>query len=188
MGAVSKLIYSMGVSLDGFISGRGDAIDWSAPGEELHRFHNEQAREVGAQLYGRRLWENMRPWEHASERPSPSGEELEFSRIWQDTPKYVFSTTLDAVEGATLVTGDAVEEVTRLKAEPGGELAVGGAGLASTFVKAGLVDEYRLFVYPVVLGAGTPFFPALEDRIGLELLETRTFGSGVVYIRYRLSG
>jgi dihydrofolate reductase len=188
MGTMRKLIYSMGVSLDGFIAGRGDAIDWTAPDEELHRFHNEQAREVGAQLYGRRLWETMRPWEHAGERPSPSEHELEFSRIWKDTPKYVFSTTLDAVEGATLIAGDAVEEVTRLKAEPGDDLAVGGAGLASTFVKAGLIDEYRLFVNPVVLGAGTPFFPALEERIGLELLETRTFGSRVVYVRYRRTG
>ena len=98
----------------------------------------------------------------------------------------MFSTTLDAVEGnATLVSGDAVDEVTRLKSEPGKDLGVGGAGLASTLIKAGLVDEYRLFINPIILGGGTPFFPPLEERINLELVETRTFGSRVVYMRYR---
>jgi len=180
-----KLIYSMGVSLDGFVAGPGGEIDWSAPDEELHRFHNQQAREVGVDLYGRRLYETMRYWETAEERPSSSDVELEFARIWKDTPKIVFSRTLDTVEGnARLVKDNAAEEVARLKEEPGKDLAVGGAGLASTFIKLGLVDEYRLFVSPVVLGGGTPYFPALDHRINLELVETRTFGSRVVYLRY----
>jgi dihydrofolate reductase len=181
-----KLIYSMGVSLDGFIAGPDGKIDWSAPDEELHRFHNQQAREVGAHLYGRRLYEDMLPWDTAEERPSASEAELEFARIWKATPKIVFSRTLEKVEGdARLVTDGAAEEAVRLKEEPGEDLAVGGAGLASTFVKQGLVDEYRLFVSPVMLGGGTPFFPALDDRLNLELLETRTFGSRVLYVRYR---
>jgi dihydrofolate reductase len=184
--AVRKLIYSMGVSLDGFIAGPGGKIDWSAPDEELHRFHNQHARETGADLYGRRLYEVMRPWETAGEDPSRSEAELEFARIWKDTPKIVFSKTLERVEGnARLVAEGAAEEVARLKQQPGNDLAVGGAGLASTLIAHGLVDEYRLFVSPVILGAGTPYLPPLDERINLELLETRTFGSRVVYVRYR---
>jgi dihydrofolate reductase len=185
---VRKLVYSMGVSLDGFIAAPGDDIDWAAPDEELHRFHNEQARETGVNLYGRRLYEVMRFWETADQHPDATEAVLEFARVWKDTPQVVFSTTLERVEGnARLVREDPVGEVARLKKEPGGDLAVGGAGLAATLVKADLVDEYRLFVNPVVLGAGTPFFPALGERIGLELTETRTFSSRVVYLRYTRS-
>jgi dihydrofolate reductase len=184
---VRKLIYSMGVSLDGFIAGPDGEIDWAAPDEELHRFHNEQAREVGVDLYGRRLYETMIFWETADEKPSTSEVELEFARIWKDTPKIVFSRTLEKVEmsNARLVRDGAAEEVAKLKEQQGKDLAVGGAGLASTFIKLGLVDEYRLFISPVVLGAGTPYFPALDERIELELVETRTFRSRVVYVRYR---
>jgi dihydrofolate reductase len=181
-----KLIYSMGVSLDGFIAGRGGEIDWSAPDEELHRFHNQQMREVGVHLCGRRLYEVMVYWETADENPSLSDYGLEFARIWQDMPKIVFSKTLEKVEGNTRLVRDGVaEEVAKLKEQPGKDMAVGGAGLASTLIELGLVDEFRLFVSPVVLGGGTPYFPALPGRIDLELIETRTFGSRVVYLRYR---
>jgi dihydrofolate reductase len=181
-----KVIYSMGVSLDGFIAGPNGEIDWSAPDEELHRFHNQQTREIGAHLCGRRLYEVMVYWETADENPSAAEYELEFARIWKNLPKVVFSKTLEKVEGdARLVRDGVAEEVAKLKEQPGKDLAVGGAGLASTLIKLGLVDEYRLFVSPVVLGEGTPYFPALEARINLELVETRTFGSRVVYVRYR---
>jgi dihydrofolate reductase len=181
-----KLIYSMGVSLDGFIAGPGGEIDWSAPDEELHRFHNRQMRETGVHLYGRRLYEAMTPWELAGERTPAPDHELEFAGIWRQTPKVVFSKTLETVEGnARLAVGSAAEEVAKLKEQPGKDLAVGGAGLASTLIELGLVDEYRLFVSPVVLGGGTPYFPALAERIDLELIDTRTFGSRVVYLRYR---
>ena len=184
-----KLIYSMGVSLDGFIAGPGGEIDWSAPDEELHRFHNEQARETGLHLYGRRLYEVMRYWETAEEDPALPEHQVEFARIWKETPQIVFSKTLEKVEGnASLVRENAAEEVTRLKEEPGADLAVGGAGLASSCMKLGVIDEYRLFVSPVVLGGGTPYFPALDERIDLELVETRTFGSRVVYVRYERAG
>ena len=174
------------MSLDGFIAGPHGEIDWSAPDEELHRFHNDQTREVGAHLCGRRLYEVMTYWETADENPSAPEHELEFARIWKEMPKIVFSKTLEKVEGnARLVRDGVVEEVAKLKEEPGKDLAVGGAGLASTLIKAGLVDEYRLFVSPVVLGGGTPYFPALDERIDLELVETQTFGSRVVYVRYR---
>jgi dihydrofolate reductase len=175
----------MGVSLDGFIAGPNGEIDWSAPDEELHRFHNQHVREIGAHLCGRRLYEVMTYWETADENPSAAEYELEFARIWKSLPKIVFSKTLEEVVGnARLVRGGVAEEVAKLKEQPGKDLAVGGAGLASTLIEQGLVDEYRLFVSPVVLGGGTPYFPALEERIDLELVETRTFGSRVVYVRY----
>jgi dihydrofolate reductase len=181
-----KLIYSMGVSLDGFIAGPDGDIDWSAPDEELHRFHNQQMRDLGAHLLGRRLYEVMAYWETADENPSTPDHELEFARIWKDMPRIVFSKTLEKVEGnARLVRDGVAEEVATLKEQPGQDLAVGGAGLASTLMKLGLVDEYRLFVSPVVLGGGTPYFPALDGRIDLKLVETQTFGSRVVYVRYR---
>ena len=181
-----KVIYSMTVSLDGFIAGPGGEIDWSAPDEELHRFHNQRVRELGAHLCGRRLYEVMTYWETADQNPSIAEHELEFAGIWKELPKIVFSTTLERVEGnARLVRDGVAEEVAKLKEQPGKDLAVGGAGLASTFIKLGLVDEYQLFVSPVVLGRGTPFFPALEERFDLELVETRTFASRVVYVRYR---
>jgi dihydrofolate reductase len=184
-----KLIYSMTVSLDGFIAGPGGNIDWTAPDEELHRFHNQRVRDLGAHLLGRRLYETMTYWETADENPSASDYELEFARIWKDTPRIVFSKTLEEVEGnARLVSSNVAEEIARLKDEQGKDLAVGGAGLASTCIKLGLVDDYRLFVCPVVLGAGTPYFPALDERINLELVETRTFRSRVVYLRYRRAG
>jgi dihydrofolate reductase len=181
-----KLIYSMGASLDGFIAGPDGEIDWSAPEEELHRFHNQQMREIGVHLCGRRLYETMVYWESAEQNPSATDYEIEFARIWKELPKIVFSRTLEQVEGnATLVRDLAREEVSKLKEKPGKDLSVGGAGLASTFIKLGLIDEYRLFVSPVVLGGGTPYFPALDGRIDLEPLESRTFASGVLYVRYR---
>jgi len=181
-----RLIYSMGVSLDGFIAGRDGEIDWGAPDEELHRFHNQQTREIGAHLCGRRLYETMVYWETADANPSAAEHELEFARIWKAIPKIVFSNTLTSVEGnARLVRDGVADEVAKLKDQPGKDLAVGGAGLASGLIRLNLVDEYRLFVSPVVLGGGTPYFPPLDERIDLELVETRTFGSRVVYVRYR---
>ena len=181
-----KLIYSMTVSLDGFIADPGGEIDWTAPDDELHRFHNERVRELGAILCGRRLYEVMVYWETAHENPGIGETELEFARIWQALPKVVFSSTLRSVEGnARLATREVGEEVAALKEQPGKDLEVGGARLAAACIERDLVDDYRLFVSPVVLGGGTPLFPPLEARIDLELVETRTFGSRVVYMRYR---
>ncbi len=182
---MGPVIYSMGVSLDGFIAGRRGEIEWSAPDDELHRFHNEQTRELSVQLCGRRLYEAMLPWETSPEmRTNPTT--VEFAEIWTALPKLVFSTTLTHVEGnATLAAGDLATELTRLREAPGGAIAVGGAGLASALVGLDLIDEYRLFVSPVVLGGGTPFFPAADAQLELELVQTRSFGSRVVYLRYR---
>jgi dihydrofolate reductase len=180
-----RLIYSMTVSLDGFIAGPDGAIDWSEPDEELFRFHTRQVQETGVQLCGRRLYETMTYWETAEESPLAT-DQVEFAQIWKALPKVVFSTTLRSVVGNTRLAKDGVgEEVARLKEQPGKDIAVGGAGLARACVKLGLIDEWRLFVSPVLLGGGTPYFPTLDERIHLELVETRTFGSRAVYVRYR---
>jgi dihydrofolate reductase len=182
-----RLIYSMTVSLDGFIAGPDGAIDWSVPDEELFRFHTQHVQEIDMQICGRRLYETMVYWETAEESPL-AAEEVEFAQIWKALPKVVFSTTLESVVGNTRLARDSVdEEVSRLKEQPGKDIAVGGAGLARTCMELELIDEWRLFVSPVLLGAGTPYFPTLDERINLELVETRTFGSRVVYLRYRVS-
>lgn len=174
----------MTVSLDGYIADPNGEIDWTAPSEELHLFHNEQTRELGGHLCGRRLYEAMLYWETADQDPALGATEREFAQIWQALPKVVFSNTLEEVEGNwRLVRGDPAEEVARLKEEPGKDLGVGGAGLAARLTQLGLIDDYRLFVGPVVLGGGTPFFPPLDDRINLDLVETRTFGE-VVFLHY----
>lgn len=180
------LIYSMTPSLDGYIAGPQGLGEWSAPDAELHRFHNEQTRELDLHLLGRRLYEVMTYWETAEER-NPAAPEyvLEFARIWTRLSKLVYSATLEAVEGNTrLSRGDPVQEVQALKQQDGGPIAVGGATLAASLTAHGLIDEYRLFVSPVVIGGGTRFF-AGDTHFDLELVETRTFGSRVVYLRYR---
>ena len=180
-----KLIYSMTVSLDGFIAGPDGAIDWSVPDEELFAFHTQRVRETGVQLCGRRLYEAMHFWETAPETTLPE-EHVEFARIWKALPKVVFSTTLDSVVGNARLAREGVgEEVARLKEQPGKDIAVGGAGLARACMELGLIDEWRLFVSPVLLGGGTPYVPPLDETINLELIETQTFGARVVYLRYR---
>jgi dihydrofolate reductase len=171
------------------IAGPGGDIGFTMPDAEQFRFHVQQTREIGVELMGRGLYEAMLVWE-TPEAPRSSADQLEFARIWNAIPKVVFSTTLERVEGnARLARDDVAAEVAKLKAEPGeGVVSVGGAGLASTLIKLDLIDEYRLFVRPVVLGGGTPYFPPRDAAIELELLETRMFGSRVVYLRYSRRG
>jgi dihydrofolate reductase len=184
---MGKLIYSMNPSLDGFIAEPDGTFDWSAPSDELHRFHNERVRELGGHLLGRRLYETMVVWETMDQDPSLGATEREFAEIWQALPKVVFSTTLQSVEGNTrLATAPLAEEIAQLSAQSDQDLGIGGAGLAAAAAQAGLIDEYQLFVNPVIAGGGTPFFPPLDNRIDLELIETRTFSSRVVYLRYRV--
>lgn len=183
-----KVIYSMSVSLDGYIAGPDGELDWSVPDEELFRFHTEQVAELGLHVCGRGLYEAMLYWETADQNPSATDFELEFARIWTALPKLVASTTLQSAKGNyRLVTDNIAGEVATLKQQPGKDIGVGGAGLAGTLIRSGLVDDFRLFVIPVVLGAGTPFFPALDRRLYLELVETRTFGSKVVYLRCQVA-
>src|SRR5919106_403439 len=182
---VAKLMYSMNPSLDGFISGPDGNFDWSGPDEELHRFHNEQTGALGGHLLGRRLYETMVYWETAHEDPAMTDYALEFAEIWKALPKVVFSKTLDEVVGNTrLAQGSIAEEVAELQERSGKDVAIGGAELAAEAIKLGLVDDFQVFVNPVVVGGGNPFFPSLDQIVHLNLVETRTFGSRVVYLRY----
>jgi dihydrofolate reductase len=183
---VRTLVYSMSVSLDGFIAGPSGDISWTAPDAEQMRFHIEQQRAVSAELMGRRLYEDMLVWEGGEAMPTDR-ESLEWAPLWRAMPKIVFSTTLTQVRGhARLATGDVAGEVARLKEQPGGGVvAVGGAGLAASLINLDLIDEYRMLVRPVLVGGGTPYFPPLDKPVPLELVETRTFGSGAEYLRYR---
>ncbi len=184
-----RVTYSMGVSLDGYIVGPDGGFDWTAPDEEVFRFVTDEIREVGVHLLGRRLYETMLYWETADEDRSLDESMLEWAAIWKPLPKVVFSTTLSAVQGnARLASGILAEEIERLRSEPGeGDIAIGGATLAAEAAGSGLIDEYRARVYPVLVGGGLPFFPQSERRVDLELVETRTFSSRVVYLRYRLA-
>ena len=184
-----SVTYSMGVSLDGYIVGPDGGFDWTPPDEELFRFATDEVRELGVHLLGRRLYETMLYWETADQDPSLDASRLEFAAIWKALPKVVFSTTLSAVQGnARLAAGGLAEEIKRWQAEPGeGEIAIGGATLAAEAAALGLIDEYRARVYPVLVGGGIPFFPQRERRVDLELAETRSFSSNVVYLRYRVA-
>ena len=184
-----SVTYSMGVSLDGYIVGPDGGFDWTAPDEEVFRFVTDEIQEVGVHLLGRRLYETMLYWETADQNPSLDDSMLEWAAIWNALPKVVFSTTLLAVQGnARLASGGLAEEIGRLRAGPAeGGIALGGAALAAEAAALGLIDEYRPRVYPVLLGGGIPFFPQRERRVDLELAETRTFSSGIVYLRYRVA-
>ena len=181
-----KLIYAMNASLDGYIAAPGDDIGWSMPSVELHQWFNDRAGEIGLSLYGRKLWELMSAhWPTADQDPDADPVEVEFARVWQKTPKVVFSTTLEEVSGnARLVSGDAVAEISRLKAEDGAPMEIGGALLAGAAMRAGLIDEYQVVTHPVLVGGGTPFFSALDSWVNLRLVETKTFPDGVTMSHY----
>ncbi len=178
------LIYSMGLSVDGFIADREGAFGWSVPSEEQFRFHISQTRELDCYLLGRRLYETMLVWEtDASLRESEQG--AEFAEVWCALPKVVFSRTLDSVQGnARLARASVAEEVAAALEGAGKVVSIGGAGLAAAAIGLGLVDELRMLRYPVVVGGGTPYLPPVTQDVPLELLETRTFGSRVLYERY----
>jgi dihydrofolate reductase len=183
---MGKLIYLMNVSLDGFVETPDRGLDWTVIDDELHGWFNDHARGIEASMYGRRLYEVMAAyWPTAESDPEATETMLEFGRIWNATPRIVFSRTLESVDfNSRLVSGDVGEVLAKVRAEFDGDIEVGGPTLAAQFIERGLVDEYRLVVHPVVLGAGTPFFPRLERPIGLRLIETQTFSSGAVSLRY----
>ncbi len=178
------LIYSMSVSMDGFIKDRAGGFGWTVPSEEQFRFHLQQTRELGVHLCGRNLYETMLPWETD---PSFRDNELgaAFADVWCAIPKVVFSRTLDSVQGnARLAEGSVAEEAAAALDATDKDVAIGGAGLAAAAVKLGLVDELHMFRNPIVVGGGTPFLPPVTEVVQLNLIETRTFSSRVVYERY----
>ncbi len=184
-----SVIYSMGVSLDGYIVGPDGSFDWTEPDPELFRFVTDETRELAAYVMGRRLYETMLYWETADQDRSLDDDGVAWAAIWKPLPKTVFSTTLTTVEGnARLATGSLAEEIERLRAEPAdGDIAIGGATLAVQAARQGLIDEYRPRVYPVLVGGGIPFYPRCERQVHLELGESRRFGSGTTCLRYRVA-
>lgn len=183
---MSKLIYSMSVSLDGFVATPDGSLDFAHVDDELHALFNEEARSVRTMLYGRRMYELLVAyWPSGDRDPNATPAMREFAVIWRDKPKVVFSKTLKEVGwNSRLVRDDPVEEVRRLKQQPDNDMDIGGPTLASSLIQADLVDEFRMYVNPVVLGDGIPYFPRLDRRLELRPLETKRFGGGVVYLRY----
>lgn len=181
-----KIVLSMSISLDGFVEGPNREIDWHMVDDELHQYINDQLRPMGAFLTGRVTHELMAAfWPTADADPTASAPTADFAAIWRDKPKIVYSRTLDRADwNTTIARAVVVDEVMALKTRPGGDLALGGAELAATFMRLGLIDEYRLYIHPVVIGAGRPLFRVPDVRIALRLVETRTFGNGVVLLRY----
>jgi len=177
----------MSVSLDGYIEGPNRDISWHMVDDELHRYFNEQLSGMGAFLSGRVTYQLMAGfWPTADTDPASTEPMVEFAHIWRETPKIVYSKTLRQAGWNTTIVRDVVPaEVARLKAAPGGDLALGGADLAASFMRLGLIDEYRIYVHPIVIGAGKPLFPPSGPRVNLRLLETRTFGNGVLLLHYR---
>ncbi len=182
-----KVTYSMGVSLDGYVTDPGGGFDWTTPSEEVFDFFLDELRRTEVQIMGRRLYDTMLYWETAEQDQDLNAAEREWAALWRALPKVVVSTTLTAVQGNTrLATGTLADEVRHWRDEPGdGDVAIGGAGLAAGVAADGLVDEYLLMVHPVLLGGGTPYFPRDERRVDLELVETRQFDSGALHLRYR---
>ena len=181
-----KIILMMSVSLDGFVEGPERELDWQLVDDELHGHFNEELGAMGAFLDGRVTYELMAGfWPTADADPASTGPMVEFARIWREMPKIVYSKTIERADWNTTIVREVVpEEVMALKAEDGGDLVLGGADLAATFMRHDLIDEYRLYVHPVVIGRGKPLFRPSDARIDLRLAETRTFGSGVVLLRY----
>jgi dihydrofolate reductase len=188
-----KLSYAMNVTLDGYIAAPGDDIGWSggdgpdsSPGDELFGWWSDRVAATELSLYGRKLWEAMSShWPTADRQPGATPAEKEFARRWREMPKVVFSSTISTVDWNTrLVAGDAVGEITRLRAGDGGVMDIAGATLAGAAMRAGLIDEYLLVTHPVLVGGGTPFFSRLDGWVNLALVETRTFPGGLTMARY----
>jgi dihydrofolate reductase len=183
---VRKIIYQLSVSLDGFFEGPNHDIGWHMVDDELHTHVNQELSAMSAFLDGRVTYELMAGfWPTADRDPSASAPVMEFARIWRDMPKIVYSTTLEHADWNTTIVRQVVpEEVLQLKAQPGGDMVVGGPDLAATFIRHHLVDEYRVYIHPFVIGQGKPMFQPSDTRIPLHLVETRRFGNGVVLVRY----
>ena len=182
---MGKLVYAANTSLDGYLEDASGAFDWSVPDEAVHAFWNEHERGIGTSLYGRRMYETMRVWEDDDWLADEPAVVREYAGIWRDTDKVVFSTTLDSVSTARtrIERQFDAEAVRRLKAESDADISVGGAVLGAEAFRLGLVDETVLVLHPVAVGGGKPALP-LGVRLDLELLGTRRFDNGAVYVRH----
>jgi dihydrofolate reductase len=183
---MASLSYTAITSLDGYVTDADDSFAWAAPDEEVHAFVNDLERSVGTYLYGRRLYEVMVAWETMLEVPDQPPVVRDYAEVWQYAEKVVFSRTLETVASArTRIERDFdADAVRRLKATTQRDISVGGPELAASAIRAGLVDEYRLFLTPILVGGGRRALPD-DVRIILELVDERRFASGVVYLRYR---
>ncbi|WP_137991341.1 dihydrofolate reductase family protein [Streptomyces vilmorinianum] len=181
-----KIILMMSVSLDGYIEGPDRSIDWHTVDEELHRHFNEELAAMGGFLSGRVTHELMADfWPTADADPASTPEMVEFAGIWRSMPKIVYSTTLEHADWNTTIARRVdTDEVRALKEAPGGDLALGGADLAAAFMERDLVDAFRIYVHPVLIGRGKPLFRTTDAITRLDLAGTRTFGNGVVLLRY----
>lgn len=180
-----KIILWMSVSLDGFFEGPKRELDWHLVDEELHRYFNRELTDMGAFLEGRVMHELMADyWPSADQDPDAPEVVKEFAAIWREMPKVVYSRTLERAGWNTTIAREVVpEEIRALQEQPGGDMVVGGADLARTFRRLDLIDEYRLYVHPVLIGEGRPLFGP-DGMVGLRLLDTHTFGNGVVMLHY----
>jgi dihydrofolate reductase len=183
---MGKIIYSMNVSVDGFVETPEHSLAWADVDEDVHGWFNDQTQRLDASLYGRRMWEVMSSyWPTGETDPNATAAMREFARIWNPLPKIVFSTSLPSVDhNARLVNGDVAEILADLRREFDGDLDVSGPNLAGQFIDRGLVDEFRLVVHPVVIGAGTPFFPRNGRSLNLRLIDEHQFRSGVIVLGY----
>ncbi len=183
---MAKLIYLAITSLDGYVADEDGIFDWAAPDEEVHRVVNDLEQSVGTYLYGHRMYEVMVVWETMHTRAGQPPVVQDFARLWQAADKIVYSTTLETVASSrTRIERDFdPDAVQQIKATAGRDITVGGPDLAAQAIKAGLVDEYHLFVAPIVVGGGTQSLPT-KVRLTLDLLDERRFGNGVVYLHYR---
>ncbi|WP_055492310.1 dihydrofolate reductase family protein [Streptomyces sp. TP-A0356] len=185
-----KIVLMMSMSLDGYIEGPNREIDWHLVDDELHQHFNDVLRKMGAFLNGRVTYELMAGfWPTADADPHCSAPVADYARIWRNMPKVVFSRTLHHAEGHTTIVRDVVvEDILALKAQDGGDLALGGAGLAAEFLRHDLVDEFRVYVHPVLVGRGRRLFPEADALTSLRLMDSRRFGNGVVLLHYERAG
>jgi dihydrofolate reductase len=181
-----KIVFMMSVSIDGFFAGPDGELDWQLVDEELHGHFNDWLRTAGAFLDGRVTYELMAGfWPSVDADPDASPRMAEFAGIWREMPKMVFSRTLDRAEWNTEIRREVdPTEILAMKEQPGGDLVLGGADLAATFMRLGLIDEYRIYVHPKLIGRGKRLFQPSDTQVSLSLTETRPFSNGVVLLRY----
>jgi dihydrofolate reductase len=179
-----KVLYGLNVSLDGFYEDINGSIQWTVPDDEVFSHFVELEKEVEVHLYGRKLYETMTYWKTPDKTWGVA--EQDYAKYWNRKPNVVFSKTLESVgPHDRLVRDHIAEAVNELKKGPGKYMVVGGGEIASTFINLGLIDEYRVYIRPIVLGKGKPMFQSLTQNLALKFIDSKTFASGVVLLRYQ---